>query len=598
MKEKKQQGKAKTYHKHLTLVIVIVTLTPCIILCGICLKLLYPQWFHSSLEKHYNTVEYTSLSVSEQLGEMLSKMQYILYDTGIRPYINQADQLSLTFQLELLEKMDETAASLTVDNSALSIRWYPYTTTKSYGSNCFPLDILAEEFDTQGHTEEFQRIQSLPESKFYWTVRHISRRVNNTGAPEDRLCLYAQFSASNTPSCVLELSIPLVQLYDSGDYETIPDSLFLFCQNSGTQDWYIPLNTTLTEEQTRIHLNDYLSLGKTAGYHIIQSSVPNVANGEIVYFLPNSYVRINLLPYVLAFAGIALLVAALIITTSYLTARLLTGRVIYFIDEINDNLDAYFSQSEQPAYSADGIAQISGRIQQLIQNTQQYYSQLKYYETENLRMELELLQMRFNPHLLYNTLGTLKIHIQDPMFQNTIDSLCSYYSIILNNGHLLIKIKDELEMIKEYLFIQKSAYGLTDIEYVFDFDERVNNYSVIKHILQPIVENAINHGLKPAKRPGLLTVTAALEEGDVVIHVTDNGRGISPKTIDGLLKQPKSSRFSGGYGIYNVQQRIQLYYGEEYGLKIESVMDRGTSVQVRIPARVEDEITLPDTTIF
>lgn len=580
----------KTYHKHLTLTIVIIALLPCITLCGVCLKLLYPQWIHSSLEKHYSTAEYTSLSVSEQLSEMLSKMQYILYDTDIRPYINQADQLSLAFQLELLEKMDETAASLTVDNSALSIRWYPYTTTKSYGSNCFPLDILSAEFEAQGHTEELQRILSLPESKFYWTVRHISRRVNNTGAPEDRLCLYAQFSVSTAPSCVLELSIPLVQLYDSNDYETIPDSLFLFCQNSETQDWYIPLNTTLPEEQTRPLLDDYRAHGQADGYHVIHSSVPNVRSGEILYFLPNSYVRINLLPYVLTFAGIALLVAALIIVTSYLTARLLTRRVIRFIDEINDNLDTYFNQSEQQVYPADSIAQISGRIQQLIQNTQQYYSQLKYYETENLRMELELLQMRFNPHLLYNTLGTLKIHIQDPMFQNTIDSLCSYYSIILNNGHLLIKIKDELEMIREYLFIQKSAYGLTDIEYMFDIDERVNDYSVIKHILQPIVENAINHGLKPAKRQGLLTITASLEEGDVVIHVTDNGLGMAAETMEKLLKQPLPSRFSGGYGIYNVQQRIQLYYGEKYGLKIESVMGRGTSVHVRIPARMEEQI--------
>ena len=114
---------------------------------------------------------------------------------------------------------------------------------------------------------------------------------------------------------------------------------------------------------------------------------------------------------------------------------------------------------------------------------------------------------------------------------------------------------------------------------------------MIKHILQPIVENAINHGLKPAKRKGILTITAISAENDVVINVSDNGIGISPETIDRLLKEPLPSRFSGGYGIYNVQQRIQLYYGQEYGLTIESTIGQGTSVHIRIPARMEEQIT-------
>lgn len=586
MKERKEKVSTLPYQRHIALTISIITLLPCILLSGFCLRLLYPQWLHSSLEKHYNAVEHTSLSVSDQLNEMLSKMQYILYDTAIRPYISQADQLTLAYQLELLEKLDETADSLTVDNSEMSIRWYPYTIKKSYGSNCMPLDNLSSEFDLQNNTDEFNQIISLGDGKVYWTVRHISRKINNKGTPEERLCLYTQFGSSSKPNCVLELSIPLSQLFNSQDYEEITDSLFVFCQNNEDTAWNMVLDTALTGDKIAFLLDTYQEKGQAQGYHIINISVPNVRNGEIIFFLPNAYVYKSLLPYIFTFAGIALLVAALIVAASYMTSHILTRRIIQYIDEINNNLDAYFCQSEPQDRLSGSMAQISKRIERLIQNTQQYCSQLEYYEAENLRIELELLQMRFNPHLLYNTLGTLKIHIKEPLFQRTIDSLCKYYRIILNNGHLLIKIEDELEMVKEYLFIQKSAYGLSDIEYVFDIDERVNDFSVIKHILQPIVENAINHGLKPAKRKGLLSISSSLLENDVIIHVTDNGIGMSSETIGQLLTQPLPSRFSGGYGIYNVQQRIQLYYGQEYGLTIESAIGQGTTVRIRIPARM------------
>ena len=588
MKEKKENSRPMPYHHHIALTIIIITLLPCIILSGICLKLLYPQWLHASLEEHYNAVEYTSLSVSDQLNEMYGKMQYILYDTAIRPYISQADQLTLPYQLELLEKLDETANSLTVDNSEMVIRWYPYTSKISYGSNCIPLKALSQEFDAMDNVAEFNKILSLSDGKVYWTVRHISRNINNKGTTEDRLCLYTQFGSSSKPNCVLELSIPLSQLYNSQNHEEVENGLFVFSQNNGEENWNIVLGTNLPDARIAALLNAYHTDGRASDYHIINISVPNIRNGEIIFFLPDSYVRISLLPYIITFIGIALLVASLIVATSYITSHILTRRIIQFIDEINNNLDAYFCHSEQQKLTSGSIAQISKRIQQLIQNTQQYCSQLEYYEAENLRIELELLQMRFNPHLLYNTLSTLKVHIKDKQFQNTIDSLCKYYRIILNNGHLLIKIKDELEMVREYLFIQINAYGLSDIEYMFEIDEQVNDYSVIKHILQPIVENAINHGLKPAKRIGLLSITASLEGNDVVINITDNGVGMSPETIGKLLTQPLPSRFSGGYGIYNVQQRIQLYYGSKYGLTIESKIGQGTSVHIRIPARINE----------
>ena len=207
-------------------------------------------------------------------------------------------------------------------------------------------------------------------------------------------------------------------------------------------------------------------------------------------------------------------------------------------------------------------------------------------------MELELLQMRFNPHLLYNTLGAIRHQVRSPGARNSIDSLCHYYRIILNNGHLIIKIKDEIEMIKEYLSVEKFAYHLDNIAYEFEIDEQIAQYTIIKHLLQPIVENALNHGIRPAGRDydGILRISTVSEDDCICLQITDNGVGMSPEDAEKLLTAPSASVSGHGYGIYNVQQRIQLYYGKEYGLKINSTIGVGTTVTLRIPAIPSDEL--------
>ena len=585
--KKKKAKKSAPFRKHIALTIAVISLLPCIALSGIILKVLYPQWVRSSLEKQYSSIEYTSLSLNEQIVEMTQKMQYILFDTTIRPYITQIEDLKLIYQLDLLEQLDETADALTVANPDMSIRWYPYSCEKSFGSNCLPLEVLSQEFQAQDNPRELQKILSLADGKTYWTVRHISRSINNKGAPEERLCLYSQLTSSRNSNCVLEITAPISQLYNSSDYEEIENSLFAFYQNSDTDSWSIVFDSSLTSSQITSLFDSYQSGRNHPGYYTLTMEVPNVSGGVVLLFIPNSYVRALLLPYLLVFFGIILLVITLIVITGYMASHILTRRVITLIDRINNNLDSYFSDTAQRDFTTGSITHISERIEQLIQNTQMYCNQVEYYETENARMEPELLQMRFNPHLLYNTLSTLKYHVTDPVFQQTIDALCKYYRIILSNGHLLVRVTDELEMIEQYLFVMKSAYGLSNIEYKSEVDDALSNCAVIKHILQPIVENAINHGLKPLKKPGLLTIQAYLDHEDVVIDVTDNGIGMSQETIGKLITEPLPFSFSGGYGIYNVQQRIQLYYGEEYGLTIKSQIGQGTSVRIRIPVQMD-----------
>ena len=268
------------------------------------------------------------------------------------------------------------------------------------------------------------------------------------------------------------------------------------------------------------------------GYYTVATPLSDSLGGEVFFLLPESLVKAAIRPQLLASALFILLLTGLLFYVCYLVSRLLT----------------------------------------------------RQYEINNLRMELELLQLRFNPHLLYNTLNALCYQIKNPSARSTVGSLCQYYRIVLNNGYLLIQVKDEIEMLKEYLKIETFAYALDRITIEYNIDERVLDCWIIKHLLQPVVENAIHHGLQPLEQPGklLIRILAAADGGRILFEITDNGIGMSVEKIKELLSPPRQGA-KGGYGIYNVEQRIRTYYGQGYHLQIHSTPAKGTTVSWELP---------------
>ena len=275
--------------------------------------------------------------------------------------------------------------------------------------------------------------------------------------------------------------------------------------------------------------------------------------------------------------------------TCYLTSYFLTRKIIHTLDTITSDLNSTLTEPLASGYSNDDICQIATQVRKLISDTQEYCTQIAQYETDALRMELELLQMRFNPHLLYNTLDAIYYQVRNPLAKNSIEALCNYYRIVLNNGHLIIRIEDEINMIQKYLSIVSFTYGLDNITYEYKIDEYITKYTIIKHLLQPIVENALNHGIRPTGHGGTLCITAFSEADDIYIEVTDTGIGMTANKAQKLLQEPIANVLGGGYGIYNVQQRIQVYYGKQYGLTIHSIPQKGTTVLIKIPKVLPEE---------
>jgi two-component system, sensor histidine kinase YesM len=202
--------------------------------------------------------------------------------------------------------------------------------------------------------------------------------------------------------------------------------------------------------------------------------------------------------------------------------------------------------------------------------------------------ELKALQAQINPHFLYNTLDLINWKAIDnnvPDIALIARSLATFYKLSLNKGKEVVSIKDELDHIKYYVQIQNMRFD-NRINLILDIDESLYHYEILKIILQPIVENSILHGILENRdqKDGVIKISGALDDHTIVFSVEDNGVGISKEKASAILSG-ESTDDAQGYGVYNIINRIKLFYGQQYGLAYHCAPGgQGTLVEIRIPA--------------
>ena len=206
------------------------------------------------------------------------------------------------------------------------------------------------------------------------------------------------------------------------------------------------------------------------------------------------------------------------------------------------------------------------------------------------KSDLKALQAQINPHFLYNTLdsiiwmGEMKQH--EKVVQMT-SALAKLFRISISKGQEIIPISDEIAHVEAYLIIQEMRYR-DKFSYHIDIDSCLYQYETLKITLQPLVENAIYHGIKEVDYKGRIDITGHLEDDEIVLRVKDNGRGMDEETKALLLAKSEEERLPPhlsrqGMGVRNVHERISLYFGDRYGLSCESSPGVGTTMTVRIP---------------
>lgn len=212
-------------------------------------------------------------------------------------------------------------------------------------------------------------------------------------------------------------------------------------------------------------------------------------------------------------------------------------------------------------------------------------------EQENLKKsELRALQAQITPHFLYNTLDAIIWLAEAGRTQQVIEitnSLSDFFRISLNNGKDWVSIAEEWQHLQGYLTIQKIRYR-DILRYELTIDDALKEYQMLKLLIQPLVENAIYHGIKNRRAGGKVRVEARLADTKLLVSVFDNGIGMDDthlKTLQNALSASESTEAETGYGLYSVDKRIKLYYGQSQGLTIQSTVDKGTIVSFCVPLR-------------
>ena len=230
------------------------------------------------------------------------------------------------------------------------------------------------------------------------------------------------------------------------------------------------------------------------------------------------------------------------------------------------------------------IRTLSEGMEQMIGRMDDQMGEIRRRQESLRRTELALLQAQINPHFLYNTMDTIIWLIEADKQQEAVEmvaNLSSFFRHSLSKGEDVITLAEEERHVRSYLQIQHARYQ--DImEYILDIDPGLHDAMLPKLTLQPLVENALYHGIKLKRAKGTIRITATLADGCVLLRVEDNGVGITPQRL-AQLRDAMERQERVGFGLSAVNQRLRLQFGPEYGLRLDSEEGQGTTVTARIP---------------
>lgn len=234
----------------------------------------------------------------------------------------------------------------------------------------------------------------------------------------------------------------------------------------------------------------------------------------------------------------------------------------------------------------DEISTLSHSFNNMLERIDSLMKEVVLEHELKRKSDLKVLQSQINPHFLYNTLDSIVWMIagNNKNAIKMIEALSRFFRISLSKGQDLITLSDELEHVRNYLIIQGMRYQ-NKISFDIKVEESILNYKTLNIILQPLVENSIYHGIKNKDGEGHIDISAEIIDGSLVISVADDGVGMDEDTCNGILKDTFVQKHpsGSGIGVRNVNSRIKLYFGDEYGLSFKSELGVGTTVSIKLP---------------
>lgn len=300
-------------------------------------------------------------------------------------------------------------------------------------------------------------------------------------------------------------------------------------------------------------------------------------------------------PYVQTYIYLLLVFTLVILIISYL----LIINITKLIERLNKKIITYdlnggnlpdkntnkkFSIDEIDCLN-DSFVKMSERIETLVDDLIIANNENNMIAIERKNAEMIALQAQINPHFLYNTLNNLIALIRSGNYDEAVSAtklLGSLFKYGISREDIIIPIREELEYAKVYTQLIKIRFE-DRVNFLWDIEDSVYKYTTIKLILQPLIENSIHHGFSVDRNKGTVSIKCRETDNDIIFEVSDNGQGISPEILAEIKETLKSNNYGNRVGIFNVQGRLKLNYGDSSKLEIISDLGHGTIVSIRIP---------------
>lgn len=369
---------------------------------------------------------------------------------------------------------------------------------------------------------------------------------------------------------------------------TIGEKGFVFVMDQEDNIVYTPVNGIVYRVNPKwVKAMESMSVQIQGGSYQIRSELSPYTGWRTVgvFSMDEVMSSVNTIVYILFTCVIISLV--LVVIVSFKFSRTLTNpifklkRLMKQAESGDLTVRFNFEHNDEIGELGQSFNHMIARIDQLIQ--------MVYVEQENKRTaEMKSLQEQIKPHFLYNTLDTISWMARDYDAEDIVrlvDALTNMFRIGLSHGKDIITVKEEITHVSNYLYIQKIRYK-DKLNYVIHVDESLYAIEVPKLILQPLVENAIYHGVKAKRGGGTITITGVPEGENLVFTVQDNGAGMPQEKVEELNRRMSERSVldeQKSFGLFYIRERIQLCYGTGYGVHVESALGEGTRVTITLP---------------
>lgn len=514
-----------------------------------------------------NTVEQISLNLEQTFEKQSNFIDFMVFNPIIKKIMGYELGDIMSYTKELNENIEPTLWYYTNINMELKeVNFYSEYTGKQIGNFIYSSEQVRNLNWYQSAKMSNQTEWSYDEDVLF--VTHNIMKSNNT-----------------TFAGVLYVRLDKDRIFEKMDELNTKSDYGIIITDRNQQVVYSSASSGVEEENIADHIvgasSGQINIGHKE-YSLVKSDIER-PGWTLYYYTPVKSMIVDTSSILTAMVSIIVVCILILLLIIWIFTKTLVQPIyklkkkIRVVEEGDFDILIHSNSKDEIGELTNSFASMVRRIKELL--GQVYQSGIMEKEAE-----LKALQAQISPHFLYNTLSIINwraVQVEAEDISLVVNALSKFYRTSLNNGKQLTSIRDEILNIQAYIDIQLAMHDDQLFDVTYHIEEELYPYQTINFILQPIVENAIKHGIDEKEDgKGMLIIEAYTYNDDIRFVVSDNGKGMDQEQIEQLLYSNGT-----GYGLKNVHERIKLYYGEAYGVSIESELNVGTRICIDINKR-------------